>query len=155
MTIRDRIEILFRDSKTVAILAVLILILVTLLDSWIPPLGIPLGLLVVWAFRVLQGGTWAKLGLSRPRNWGRCILTGLGIAIALQLFGTLILGPFLNWLTGEVTDLSRFDSVRGNYAALALYLTVAWTTAGFGEEIIWRGYVLNRLGLLGGGGKPA
>ena len=41
----------------------------------------------------------------------------------MQLFGALVLGPLLNWLTGA--------------------------------EVIWRGYVLNHLGLIGGGGKPA
>jgi membrane protease YdiL (CAAX protease family) len=38
----------------------------------------------------------------------------------------------------------------GNVRLLALYLVVSWTLAAFGEEMTYRGYVLNRAADLGG-----
>jgi membrane protease YdiL (CAAX protease family) len=41
--------------------------------------------------------------------------------------------------------MSQFDSIRGNVAALLFWLVLAWTLGAFGEELAWRGYILNRL----------
>ena len=152
---RDRIGIRLRDNKLVSLLALIVVILFTELDTFVPPLGIPLCLLVIWGFLWFQRGTWKELGFTRPGSWIKTILLGFGIALALQILSVLILLPILTKITGELPDYSRFDAIRGNYQALALYLTVSWTTAGIGEEVIWRGYVMSRIAGLGGSTKPA
>lgn len=39
---------------------------------------------------------------------------------------------------------------NGNFRALLGWLAVSWTLAAFGEEMVYRGYLLNRLGDLTG-----
>ena len=47
---------------------------------------------------------------------------------------------------GNVPDLSRFDPLRGNLPNLIINVIVhACITAGFVEEFLWRGYLINRL----------
>jgi hypothetical protein len=48
-------------------------------------------------------------------------------------------------------DISRFDPVRGNLLAFLFSLAIVWTTAAFGEEMIFRGFFFNRLAQLGPG----
>jgi len=51
----------------------------------------------------------------------------------------------LNHLTGATQDLSDFENLKGNVGQLALLLVLSWTLAGFGEELVYRGYLQARL----------
>jgi len=74
------------------------------------------------------------------------ILAGAGIEM-LELFCTQ---PLLVRLTGQMPDLSAFDRVAGNLKWLAISLAFTWTFFAFGEELIFRGYLMNRIaGLIG------
>jgi membrane protease YdiL (CAAX protease family) len=42
-------------------------------------------------------------------------------------------------------DNSRFDILHGNLPNLILNVVAAWFTAAFLEELLWRGYLMNRL----------
>jgi membrane protease YdiL (CAAX protease family) len=53
--------------------------------------------------------------------------------------------PIVIRLTGQPIDRSQFDVLRGNVSALLLGLIVVWTLAAFGEELIFRGYLMNTL----------
>ncbi len=145
-----------RSSRggTIATLAALAAVLaVSLSDLVVPPLGVPLALLVVWL--AVRRAPLPRLGLARPASWLRELAIGAGLAVALQAFAMLVLVPLLLRLGIEPPDLSRFDDVRGNVPALLVFLAVSWTTAGFGEEVIWRGFVLRRVAHLLGDGRAA
>ena len=45
----------------------------------------------------------------------------------------------MGWMT---PNLSNFEGIQGDVGTLIRYLIVAWTTAGIGEEIIWRGFLM-------------
>jgi hypothetical protein len=47
-------------------------------------------------------------------------------------------------------DVSEFRPLIGNLKLALLYLGLVWTWAAFGEELAYRGYVLNRAADLGG-----
>ena len=53
--------------------------------------------------------------------------------------------------TGETADLSSFRSLVGNLPATLGMLALVWTLAAFGEEMAYRGYVLERAAALGHG----
>jgi hypothetical protein len=57
----------------------------------------------------------------------------------------MITMPLVIWLTGQPVDRSAFDVLRGNVPALIFGLLVVWTLAAFGEELIFRGYLMNTI----------
>ncbi len=144
-----------RDSNAFLGGAMLLVLLVNALDVIVPPLGIPTAVLVIWLYLRTTGRGWTNLGMGRPAHWPRTIALALVLAAALQAVAVFALLPLVARLTGEAIDLSTFDVLKGNVGMLALYLGVSWTTAGFGEEIIWRGFLLGGLLRLLGGGRFA
>jgi membrane protease YdiL (CAAX protease family) len=49
-------------------------------------------------------------------------------------------------IAGESLNLGQFNSIRGKLGALQIWLALTWSLAALGEEMAYRGYVLNRLG---------
>jgi membrane protease YdiL (CAAX protease family) len=125
--------------------SIAIVIAVSMLDSVVPPVGIPLALVCIWGVLRLRSTGWAAVGMARPTSWRRTL--GLGVVGAVGIYGVmaLLVGPVTSSLIEAPADLSRFDALKGNVGMLLVYLTMTWTTAAFGEEIIWRGFVLTSL----------
>lgn len=142
------------DTRLTALLTGLAVIAASGLDSIIPPAGIPVAVLLIWLILRMTGTRWVDLGLSRPGSWKRTIVFGIGIAAAWLLISNYVLEPLLG-LLGIAQDKSQFAVFLGNKQMLAMFLLVSWTTAGFGEELIWRGFLLPRLARVLGGSKVA
>ncbi len=123
------------------------------LDAVVPPLGIPLALLVMWGLLRAAGEGWRDLGLRRPDSWPRTLALAAACAVALQAADTFVITPALRAAGLPLPDLSLFAAMEGNLPMLLLFLTVSWTTAGFGEEAIWRGFVMGRAARLFGGSR--
>lgn len=102
-----------------------------------------------WLSLRLRGDTWRTLGLRRPDNWRATVGTALAAAVVLQLTSEFVIEP----LTGR-PDLSEFRSLVGNLPASLGMLAMVWTIAAFGEEMAYRGYVLNRAAALGRHSSP-
>ena len=119
------------------------------IDQLVPPLGNPLAVIVIW---LICAGGWptrlAPLGLGRPTSWRRTILGGVVLGVVLELIGLGLLFYVLPRFGVPLPDYSRFEEIRGNIPMLMVFLTVSWTTAGFAEEVIWRGFVMGRLAWL-------
>ena len=96
--------------------------------------------LVLW----LRRSNWREFGLKKPQSWLKTILLALGGLISIY-FVVIILMPIVSWLTGQPVDRSSFDVLRGNVPALIFGLVVVWTLAAFGEELIFRGYLMNTI----------
>jgi membrane protease YdiL (CAAX protease family) len=101
-----------------------------------------MGLLLVWLLeRVVEkaGFTWESVGLDWKRNSLLSIL--LGAILAFLLFIAYIVIGYVLGSTGFSVVFSGMDwSAPVFFQQLLLYLTM-----GFGEEIVFRGYVQNRL----------
>jgi membrane protease YdiL (CAAX protease family) len=96
---------------------------------------------------------WRSTGLRRPANWPRTIALGVGIGIAAQAFDLLVITPLLIRITGHAPDVSGFRSLIGDVPSLLYWLAVTWSFAAFGEEMVYRGYLLNRAADLFGHGR--
>ena len=55
----------------------------------------------------------------------------------------------------EEADMSSYDYLRGNPLLLVASLLSVYVTASFGEEFIYRGFLINRIAELGSGSKAA
>jgi hypothetical protein len=97
-----------------------------------------------WLSLHLRGRTWRTLGLRRPIRWITTVAAALAAAVALQLLSEFVIEP----ITGR-PDLSEFHSLAGNLPASLGMLALVWTLAAFGEEMAYRGYVLERAAALG------
>jgi len=154
-SVRDSIGGLLRTNNLAMGGAVILVASITLLDLVLPPLGVPIALLLIWLISWLMRGSWSDLGLSRPRSWGKTIIIGVSVGILSQLFTLLVLIPLLQQTNLEPLDYSRFNALSGNIGLFLMFLTISWTTAGFGEEVIFRGFLMVYIARFFGGNKAA
>lgn len=116
--------------------------------------GLMLGIFLVWLSLRRRGASWDEVGLARPRSWIRTIVLGVVIAVAIFVVTQIVLSSLVLPLVGA-PDSSRFAAIAGNPMLLSGGLFSVWTAAAFGEEILFRGYVIQRLALLAGSGAWA
>jgi membrane protease YdiL (CAAX protease family) len=143
--LRDRVGMLLQNP----IIASLELLVVPLLLGLhaigvFPKPKLPL-LLFGWFSMWLRRVGWSQLGLSRPPDWLKTLGAATLIAIAYDLLDISLILPALHRLTGEPLDLAAFASVKGNTGMLMLLIAASWISAAFPEEMLYRGYILNRL----------
>jgi len=109
-----------------------------------PLSGILCGLLVILfltSFRRFDDfRTWFRV----PKSWWNCAVMALlasllSIVISYFLIRLFRASPFGG------PDYSRFSVVHGNGKLLLVWLLPIWTIVAFGEEIIGRGFIINRL----------
>lgn len=88
---------------------------------------------------------WRDVGLCRFRNWR--ITFGLGIAAGLLLegFELFVSQPILVRLLKKQPDLQDFRPLIGNFKVTLIFIALAWILAAFGEEMVYRGYLMNRV----------
>lgn len=115
----------------------------------LPTPTIPL-LIIAWIFLRLRGQRWHSLGLVSPRNWKLTLISAILIGASYQLADVFLIVPVLESVIGTRIDLNQFDAIRGNFQLFVLSLVLAWTLAAFGEELLFRGYIFNRIEALFG-----
>jgi uncharacterized protein len=143
----------WRGSRWLAVVELLLAVAVLLghnIFDIVPVSETPFILLLGWVSLRLRGEGWRSVGLVRPDGWGRMILLAVVAAAGLQLLSTYVTEPLITLVTGQPTDLSRFKPLVGNVKLLVIFFLLIWTLAAFGEELVYRGYVMNRMADLGG-----
>jgi hypothetical protein len=98
--------------------------------------------------------TWQNVG-PHTNTLKLDILLGTILGITLQTFGTFIQEPFFDWLTQSHQDISQFEGVRQSLGLIILMIALSWLLAGFGEEMVYRGYLLTRVTEICGNGRTA
>jgi membrane protease YdiL (CAAX protease family) len=141
---RGRSITLLRDNKLVIgaelVLIVALICLLPLLKF--VPLFSPF--LLIMALLWLRGNTWSKLGMAGPVSWRRTILLGLSFGIFFWLLQLFVIAPVVESFVHTHPNLHAFSDVHGHFLYLLATLITSWTSAGFGEEMIFRGYLFNR-----------
>ncbi len=124
------------------------------------PVAILLMIAFVWLSLRLRGQTWAHFGLTF--RWGsrksvvRTFLQSLAVvAVTIAAFVAAAI-VMQNLITQpEEADMSEYTSLQGNLPALAVMLLGSYITASFGEEVIYRAFLMNRIAELGSGSRAA
>jgi CAAX protease family protein len=149
---RPAAQTISRKNKSLAVvelfLAVLILVGHNIFDI-VPLSETPFIFLLGWVSLRLRGLGWRSVGLRKPASWRRTILIGIFAGIVLQSLSTFVTEPLIKLVTHRPTDLSSFTNLIGNGQLLVIYLLLNWTLAAFGEELVYRGYIINRMADLG------
>jgi CAAX protease family protein len=125
-------------------LALAVLIVAAFAAGVLPVTEIPALLVLGWVSLRRRELPWSAVGLRRPENGRRAaLLIAAGVAYAISSLYTL--DPLLDRLTGHPADLSEFGDVRGNASMLLFWLLLSWVLGAFGEELAYRGYLINRI----------
>lgn len=120
------------------------------------PASVVFAVIVVTFLQRAKGQSWKELGLRRPSSM--TALAGWTVAIVVVVFVSsfLIVNPLSVALELPRPDLTRFVEMQGDRKLFLIWLIpIAWGAAAFGEEMLLRGFLLNRLATLMGGSDKA
>lgn len=147
----------WRGSKWLACVEFALVGLIFYADSrhWIPVSKTPELVLLAWISLRVRGLHWRDVGFTRNRPWRATIALGVGLGALLEVFQLLVTQPILAKLLGRQPDLDLFRMATGNLKMTALFIALSWTLAAFGEEMVWRGYLMNRVADVFGRGQGA
>ena len=109
-------------------------------------------LLALLSFR-LRDGNWRAMGLRRPDSWKRTVLLALAVAALRIVLGTFVIDPIAAHFWPPAMAPRGLNEIAGHLTATLKWLLFIWTFAAFGEEIGYRGYLLNRASEAGGKSK--
>lgn len=98
-----------------------------------------------WVLR-RRGSGWTKVGLGRPDSWGKTILMALGTLVAaiVVVVGVQIIAFNLPGMQVAPIDETRFNPMVGNVPLLLISVLAAWTTIAFGEEMLFRAFLITK-----------
>ncbi|MFI8604046.1 lysostaphin resistance A-like protein [Cellulophaga baltica] len=102
-------------------------------------------LIIIANYIEYKGKLFSALGFQREKFTLKNIFV-LAPLVALGLFAFYVFAvvPGVTKLTGVPIDYSSFKQLEGNLPSCLIALLVVWATAGFGEEIIFRGYFMRQ-----------
>src|ERR1700692_3301183 len=84
----------------------------------------------------------AERGFTLNRGWLRTLTLGVGAGLLMEAFELFVTQPLLIRITGKQPDLSDFQAIYGNVKWTLILLGLTWPLAAFGEEMVWRGYLM-------------
>ncbi len=102
-------------------------------------------LIIVANYLEFKGKPFSALGFYRERFNAKNLLVHAPLA-AFGLFVVYVLAivPGIEALTGVPIDYSSMSQLKGNLPTTLIWLLIVWATAGFGEEIIFRGFLMRQ-----------
>lgn len=121
----------------------------------IPLSKTPFLVLVVWLSLRFRSQPWSSVGLSRPRSIRTSLAVGIVAGLVMEVFADFGTTPLLTQLLGGAPDLETFRDVVGNLPFLGILLALNWPLAAFGEELVYRGFLMARLATLFGDSRRA
>lgn len=140
----DRLAAKLRGFGPLGIIAALLVFVVSMILGPLRPIPV-----LAWAY--LSRTPWREIGLVRPASWIRTIAVGIGFGCAFKFLMKAIVMPLL----GAPAINPVYHYLAGNTGALPGMLFMVIVGAGFGEEILFRGFFFERLGKLLGSGVGA
>ena len=100
------------------------------------------------SFGIRERG-WKFPGLRLPRSWGRTLLWAMCAVVVLLIGRDLVVQPLAHHFWAQPEHVSSVIKKEGGWKNAFVSLAIVWGFAGFGEELGYRGYLLNRAADLG------
>src|SRR5437879_10356363 len=104
---------------------------------------------VAWGLIRLRGERLADIGLKRPASWTRTFMIGIGFA------AIVFIAMYVSEKAGFRRDLSKFKDVQGNLELTLFGVFYAFIGAGFYEEFVFRGFLMQCLAMCFGASRGA
>jgi membrane protease YdiL (CAAX protease family) len=107
--------------------------------------------LAIASMRLRNGGwAWSSLGFKRPDSWTQVLAIAAAAAVLRIVLGEYVIDPLTAHFWPPAIEPEIANEVKGHLGTFLLYLPIIWGFAAFGEEIAYRGYLLNRAADCGG-----
>lgn len=109
------------------------------------------GLLMAWFWLQRDGALAEAWNLRKPKNWPRTL--GWAVLATIAIIGWFTLGSMLVEAIGLSTpDVEQVLGwvTQSQFHFILWIVLVALFAAGLGEELLWRGFLMDRLARLGG-----
>ena len=136
-----------KDLKRIKTIAQAAVVVAACYLKVFPFSGILFGLLAVILFSRFGGANHFAHWFQKPASWLRifmiCVLAGM---VSMTISYLLIRLFRASSIGGP--DFSRFLVVKGNGKLLVVWFIAIWSVVAFGEEIIGRGFLIDRLSLV-------
>lgn len=123
------------------------------------PISMIFTLIVLAVYLHMQNEQWSELGLralSGPKAklllLPQAILGMIGIILFSAML--LLLAEYFGWtefINASGRGAERWGELQGNLGLYLLWLLVVWTSAAFGEEVFFRGFLISRAQRIFGG----
>ena len=133
-TSRQRAAASLRGTGVAGIAALLVVVATAVLFT---PAAAVLILLWAWVSRT----PWRSLGLYRPRSW----FVAIGLGAALGVVEKLLMKVLIMPLLGAPAVNPHFSYLADNPRAALFFAAYAVVGAGFAEELVFRGYLIERI----------
>ncbi|MBN2385503.1 MAG: CPBP family intramembrane metalloprotease [Anaerolineales bacterium] len=142
---RDRAEALLKNRLVITIELILVVTLQIFQAIGWTSAALAYLFFIGWLSLWLRRNGWRQLGLNRPTSWLGAIGAGAVVGLVCQAVSIGLIVPGLSRLTHRPLDLGQFAALHESVPQLILWLTTSWTIGAFGEELVYRGYLLNRV----------
>jgi uncharacterized protein len=113
--------------------------------------GFGMGAVLVLVWARCSATPLEDLGFKAPRSWIATLVGGAAFGIVFKMVAKALVMPLL----GAPAINTAYHYLAGNADALPWIVATVLISAGFGEEVFFRGYLFERLGALFGRGKAA
>ncbi|WP_299124834.1 CPBP family intramembrane glutamic endopeptidase [uncultured Tenacibaculum sp.] len=102
-------------------------------------------ILIVASIIEYKKDAFKSLGFQRKKvNVKNLFIIAPLLGIGTFLFYSFVMLPVVTSLTGQAIDFSEFESFKGNLPAILSLLIYVIASAAFGEEIVFRGYLMRQ-----------
>lgn len=124
---------------------------------WVANVGM---LVTIWGGLRLRGQGWTHLGVAfAVPSFGRALRVVVrGVVVAVLALVAFVVGAVvMTALASEpqAADTSGYGYLQGNPGGLLLALVGVYIVSSFGEEVVYRGFLMTRLAELGGRTRAA
>lgn len=124
---------------------------VTIVVMAITVIFVPLSAVLVFLWLWLSRTPLRDVGLTRPDSWARMLILGIATGIAVKLLMKAVVMPYL----GAPPTNPFLAPLEGNLAAALSAAARMMVLGGLLEEIVFRGFLFNRLQAAFGTGSVA
>ena len=135
----------------------------SVLGAYSGPTTLIATLILLTIYMHTQGEKWASLGLrALPGVKAKLLLLPQAFLIFVAVLATIVLltkgleSIGLNFMSETPEgEMERWGDIEGNLQQYLILIALSWISAGFGEEMFFRGFVITRLQTVFNGTKLA